>query len=268
MLGATPADRHDDADETDPGQQRPQPVGQAGAGTGGDGQQRARGELPGPGGGGEVRRGRRRRRHVEGPGEGAGGQDHHGGAQGPTGAVRRRTARREPQHHGEERRPGDVELLLDRERPEVLERGGRAVGAEVVDRLGGDVPVAGEHQRPGGVDGRVAGPRGAEDEAAGPDGHREHEHRGREEAAGSAGVEGPERDRAGALVLAEQQAGDEEAGDDEEDVDADEPARGPTRQVVGDDGEHREGPEALDVVPRCRHGVVLPGRALRRPDYH
>src|SRR5262249_35844272 len=50
--------------------------------------------------------------------------------------------------------------------------------------------------------------------------------------------------------LVDQQAGDQETGDDEEDVDADESAREPRHAgVEGDDDRHRNGPQAIDVGP-------------------
>jgi hypothetical protein len=41
-------------------------------------------------------------------------------------------------------------------------------------------------------------------------------------------------------VLTQQHAGDQEPGDQEEHVDADEPARGPTDQVIGHHGDDRD----------------------------
>ena len=52
-------------------------------------------------------------------------------------AERRRTATPGP----EQDRPDEVELLLDRERPEVLDRRRHVVGGEVVDGVGGQLPV-------------------------------------------------------------------------------------------------------------------------------
>ena len=63
------------------------------------------------------------------------------------------------------------------------------------------------------------------------------------------------------LDLAPQQAGDEEAGDDEEHVDADVPAPHRTG-VVEDDGQDRDRAQTFDVAPeRVRH--LLGNHAIR-----
>ncbi len=117
---------------------------------------------------------------------------------------------------------------------------------EVVDRLGREVPV-----------GRVEG--GADDVARDfdrahgreeqqredPDGGQE-DRRERQQPPRTARVEAAQGDAAGTVDLAEQQPGDEEAGDDEEDVDAD-VAAGEEREPGvaeqdGDDRRRRAGP--------------------------
>ena len=81
--------------------------------------------------------------------------------------------------------------------------------------------------------------------------------RERQQAPGAAGVEAAQRDAAGAVDLAEQEPGDQEAGDDEEDVDADVAAgeEGDAR-VAEQDGDDRDGSQPLDVgaeaVSGCR----------------
>ena len=80
--------------------------------------------------------------------------------------------------------------------------------------------------------------------------------RGRQQAAGPRTVEAAQPDGVGGGHLAPEQPGDEEAGDDEEDVHTD-VAAGDTgyARVVQDDRDHRDGAQALDVRakshPRC-----------------
>ena len=118
--------------------------------------------------------------------------------------------------------------------------------------------VGGEERRPAGVLADLGHLHGRE--VAGAPGHHHEQRDGgdRQDPAGAAGVEarrsrpGPGRD------LADQQRGDQEAGEDEEDVDADETAgNGLETGVVGDDEQDRQGAQALHVgaVPhRCGVG--------------
>lgn len=74
----------------------------------------------------------------------------------------------------------------------------------------------------------------------------------RDDAADPTAVEAGEGDVAGLVVLAEQQACDEEAGDHEEHVDSDEAATGPPGQVVEDHREDGERAQTLDVPTAAR----------------
>ncbi len=71
----------------------------------------------------------------------------------------------------------------------------------------------------------------------------------------SAEPEGPQRDRPGVFQLDQQQAGDQVAGEPEEQVDTD-PARNAGAGVVGEDGEHGKGTETVEsgamAERRCR----------------
>ena len=72
--------------------------------------------------------------------------------------------------------------------------------------------------------------------------------RRRQQAAGPRTIEPVKPDGVGGGRLAPQQPGDEEAGDDEEDVDADIAAGGARQaRVVQDDRQHRDGAQTLDV---------------------
>jgi hypothetical protein len=122
----------------------------------------------------------------------------------------------------ERRRPDEVELLLLRERPHrrQLERERAAQHAHDVrreDRADGDALEA-EHAQ-----GVLA------DREREPTQQRGHEHDAgerRQQPAGPAAVEGTQRDAAGRLVLLDQQRRDQEAGEDEEEVDAADPVQG------------------------------------------
>jgi hypothetical protein len=77
------------------------------------------------------------------------------------------------------------------------------------------------------------------------------------DAAGAPRVEARQRDPSGLLGLGEEDAGDQEAGDDEEDVNADEAALDPVDAGVPEhDEQHCEPAQPLDVLPmskRTRH---------------
>lgn len=186
------------------------------------------------------------------------------------GHVREHPARTHPGPAGEpggeqhEQRQGQVELLLDREGPEVLHGRGVPAGGEVVHRGGHEPPVL--H-----VEGRredlpqVPAPQHARlQHEHRSRRHREHEERGRQQPGGAAGPEAGEAEPPGALALADKVAGDEEAADDEEDVDAHVPA-GEARghEVVHEhraDGERTQG---LDLgtqrgTPRRRGPRLTP----------
>ena len=80
-----------------------------------------------------------------------------------------------------------------------------------------------------------------------------HETRRREEPPGPPPDEAGEGDGPARGPLLDQEAGDEEARDDEEDIDAD-VAAGEARHagVEGEDHQHRDGPEALHIGPKPR----------------
>jgi len=118
---------------------------------------------------------------------------------------------------------------------------------EVGELLEDEVPVGDEQRRGQRVDAQQRqrvrrqhdrGERGAGD-------HREH---GGQDATGTAQVEPAEGDRAAAIELGEQQARDQETGDDEEQVDAEETALGV--EPVGvehHDTENGQGAQTVDA---------------------
>ena len=108
----------------------------------------------------------------------------------------------EPGDEQDQGRPDDVELLLDRQRPEVQDGARFGALGEVVDRLGGEVPVGdvegGADDVPGDFD---RAQRREEDEREDAD-RGQQDRRERQQAFGPAGVEAAQRDRPGAVQLA------------------------------------------------------------------
>ena len=114
--------------------------------------------------------------------------------------------------------------------------------------------------------------RGQEHEPAVGEAERNSREEGRKDSSHPAGVEVGVAEGVFTLGLIDD-AADEVAGDDEEHVDADKPARQIGRAgVKGDDGQYGDGPQAVDVssVFDCRHDgleCILEGLAtsLRQP---
>ncbi len=156
--------------------------------------------------------------------------------------------------------PDDVELLLHPQRPEVVERRGRAEAGEVGDVLEDQPPVADVERR--------RGHRFAERHRLGPAGDRDpgHDHHEHREEGGQEAPRPPQPEAgqppAPARPLREQDVRDQVAAQGEEDPDAQEPARSPPEaQVIGDHGEHGHGtqpvqPRHVALAAPCglRHG--------------
>ncbi len=248
-----------------------QPVAQAGG-------ERADAELPGAGEGREVRRDRVGRAVGHRVGEREADDDHeraHAEVADPRAEAALADAAPGPPRgvqaeEQDQQRPDDVELLLDRERPVVLERRGRGVVLEVVGAVARELEVGREERRPE----RVLDRAGRLDRAQEVDRRRhrrdDHQRRRGQDPAGPAGVEAEQRDPAVALGLGDQQTGDQEARDHEEDVHADEAAvERPDLGVVQDHEQDGQGPEPLDVLSEARlHGrhrrSGTPASPLRR----
>ena len=156
--------------------------------------------------------------------------------------------RPEPPHEHEERGPEQVEVLLHGDRPVVQQRRRRRAGLEVVGRLRRE-PEVGDVQ---------GGRRCVADDVGHPD-RRQHDGRrddddddddecGGKQPSGPARIEGRQGDRPGRRELSRDEAGDQEAGDDEEDIDTD-IAAAERRQVrvIGQDHEDRDRAQALDI---------------------
>ncbi len=210
-------------------------------------------------------------REREGPDGQHGGQRRRDRPHRPPAPVRP-AAPRHPQHQvggeGQQRTPHQVELLLHGERPEVQQRALVPPGGQVVGLLGDEAPVADRERRREHVVLQV-GPPQRHRQPGTEQCHRAEHDRGRgQQPAGPAGEELAEPDPAGGGGLAQQQAGDQVAGDDEEDVDPDEAAGQPgDGGVEGEHGEHGQRAQALDVGTepgrpvRPARGIGTPGES-------
>ena len=174
----------------------------------------------------------------------------------------------ESQQAGHHERPHEVELLLHRQAPQVAQR--RPLTGGGVSLADPDlIPVR-----------HVAGPGEhvtaqltelVAFEQRGEHGEQPHHHeQRRQEAAGPAQPERLEVDASGPLVLPDQQQRDQVAADDEEHLDADEPARQPVAVgVVHHHRDDRQRPHAVEPRQvgdprdrRSRSGRDLPQRRL------
>ena len=235
-----------------------------------EGEDAAGGELPDPGQGREVGGARIGRGEGEAVGEGGQGQRHD--EERDRGAQAHPQPPRAERGEAEQQRPGEVELLLDRERPVVLHRAGqRLFEGEVVDRLGDEVPVDEVERRGEHVGGHLLALGRREQRPRRDHGEGQHDHRQGQQALGPAGVEAADRERAAALDLGQDQAGDQKAGEHVEDVEPDVAAAGTGQAgVAGEDEDQGEAPDPLDVEakpiagPRPGYGLCgsIPAHAL------
>ncbi len=166
----------------------------------------------------------------------------------------------QPDAAQQDQRPDEVELLLDRQRPVVLQRGGALLLGEVVGADRGEVDVGREERHPHRVGDHVERVHDAEPEQRGDHCGDRHQGGGGQDPAGPAGVEVADRQVAAALDLAEEQLGDQEAGDHEEDVHPDE-AAGEERNtgMARDHGQHGDRTEPLDVSAEGRLSLGVHG---------
>ena len=148
------------------------------------------------------------------------------------------------EHH---QRPDQVELLLHRQRPRVQQRrrGRRLVEVVRVDQ--DEVPVAHVEQRGERVEAQRAVRPLRHDDRREERHEEQHQQQRRQQAAGPAGPERAELDRQGLAPLADEQRGDEEPRQDEEGVDAHEPAvHVRDAAVEHHHGDHGAGPHAVE----------------------
>ena len=165
--------------------------------------------------------------------------------------------------HGEREheRPDQVPLLLDGERPEVLEDGGPAEGVEVALPVD-DVPPVGDVEE-GGDDVAAEAVEGVGHEQHGPRGDdEEHEVQRRQQAPPPPQPELAPVDAAGAFPLLGHERRDQVAAHDEEDVHAEEAARDPGEPEVEEHhGRHGDGADAVQgrAVPHRRSRIATAG---------
>ncbi len=170
-------------------------------------------------------------------------------------------ARRHPgpgQHRGEQQRQHDVELLLDREAPEVLERRGRRLRGAVAGALRDEVPVDQFGERPGHVAAQVPELLDLPDAGGAHEDHEPDRQPGRgqqpSEASGEEAAQVHPRGRR-RRPLAQQQRGDQEAREREEHRHAEEATSSPGDVAVerhdGHDGQGSDAVERRDVAERA-----------------
>ena len=233
-----------DGHQTQPGERGGQGAGQPQEPGRVDRHQGAQRQLPGPGERGEVggRRigGRLDHGHRERGDDDAGQGDRQPDGQRPSGA--------ECADGQEDRGIDQVELLLDGQRPEVEEGGGRLVGRQVVGADRGEVEVGQEDRRPSGVDGCLVAEHRADHGVGRDDGDDDDQGGGRDDPAAPPSVEVEQRRAPGCVPLPEEDSGDDEPRDDEEHIDADVAATqaGEAAVIQHDQGDS-DGPEAFDV---------------------
>jgi hypothetical protein len=242
------------------------------------GQQRSQRELPQPGPRIEVGiglvAGRLVDREHQGSDEDAAEGNHQDGPVADFPA-----APQQPPHQGgagEDEGPKNEDLALDGQRPEVLERAGPGVVLRVVVHCAvGQQPVLPvEEGRPRLVE--DVGPAALRQDQPGSGQHTEnHDDGGRDQPLEEVQPVAHEAQRRALLHLADEGHGQQECGDEEEDVHA---AGNPAKpHVVRDHHEHRQGAKALDLGPVARLGlqagsprfmVLSPCRLLARHASH
>ena len=192
--------------------------------------------------------------HLEGRGQGPERGHHEQGLEAPlVGAG-------QEQHGQDHQGPDQVELLLHGQGPGVGERGGGPGGHEVVaGRV--DLPPVGVVEEGG--QGILSEP-GVEPGRLGEPDHEGHGHQhdeeGRQQSPGPAQPEGRELDPAPPGELGEQEAGDQVAGQDIEDVQAEEaPLEPPHPEVVAHDDEQGHRPQPVQGVDPDLAGGRRPG---------
>jgi len=175
---------------------------------------------------------------------------------------------------GEEQGPEEVELLLDRERPEVAEEGRPLEGIEVGLVAEDEVPVGEVEERGQRVATQLVDPVRLDDRGE-DHRHRDQDSDGGQQPPRPAQPEAAQPQVAVAAELAEQQRGDQVAADHEEDVDPEEAPRHPADAgVVEEDGEHGERPQGVDAwqvgeaavlgpTHSCSTVRLAPGASLR-----
>jgi hypothetical protein len=168
---------------------------------------------------------------------------------------------RAPEHGGHQERHGQIELLLDGERPEVQQHIALRIRRKI-PRLLPEKDVVDRKERrkrrPAEFEKVVRDHRGGADDER----HQYDDQHRRPDAEDAPLEEAPGVEDV-LLDLAGDDLRHQESGDDEEDVDPDETSRSPSYvEVIEDDGRHRDRTQALDVGAKVRGR--LPGGYGRR----
>ena len=145
----------------------------------------------------------------------------------------------------DDERPQQVELLLHRQRPHVLEQRRTADVLEIREMVEDQVPVLHVRERGDHLTAELVDRVGEEQQRVQRHRGQHREQRG-EQAAGAAEPESAEIDVAVLAPVGEEQGRDQVAADHEEHVDAEEPPGDPVLvAVVQQDRDHRERAEAV-----------------------
>ena len=188
-----------------------------------------------------------------------GGQHQRGQRQRPEPADPAALPPPEPQAEPQQARPDQVELLLDRQGPQMAQRRRRAELGEVRGVLRDQPPVADVAERGG--HGPAQGMQLAPVQRGPAGDGRQHHEQGGQQPPCPAQPEVAHLDLAGGLPVPEQEIGDQVAAQGEEHPDAQQPARRPAEvDVERDHREHGQRPQtvqagqvALAVPDRLRH---------------
>ena len=165
----------------------------------------------------------------------------------PRGHQRPQQAPAPARRQHDQQRQDDVELLLHRQRPAVQkwlvfrrrievarlppEEDVRQVDRRRDQGLAVLAEREGHHQRPGK-----------------PGDRQRHDEEGRRQPPEPSGIEMPQPQPAAGIVFAPQDAADQETGDDEEDVDAHEPAAQRQAEMIQHHREHRDRAQPVDIA--------------------
>ena len=149
----------------------------------------------------------------------------HGGAE-DAHQQGQRAALEQPQQPEEDQRPHQVELLFDRQRPQMDERRRPPDVTEIRHFGEGQIPVGEVEAATEELALELADQARVEEEPPGRH-HSEHQVQGGEKSAGPAHPEALQIDRVGVAVLAEQDGGDQVTADDEKHLDAEKSALDP-----------------------------------------
>ena len=125
------------------------------------------------------------------------------------------------QHEGQQSWPHNVELLLDRQRPEMLQRRDPLVGRKIVCAFEAEVHVGGEERRPGTIGQHLPGAQEIK-HLYGHEHRRHYDYGGRrQDPQGAPGVERREADPCVPGCIRQQQSGNQKTRDHEEHVNPD-----------------------------------------------